>query len=351
MKLRLAIASAAIMASACSAPAQLPDMASAETLERGGEYDRALVAYERAQVSCKTLGKPRRRRAACAGAHTGRAELLERMGRRAEAADAYDAIPGALPDDPITGARGVFNAGRLRLALGQDKAAYTRLWRTVTEYPDEPFAADALKLILADARRRGAAAHLYRSIIALLGPLAGTGVSDNLLFAAASLAEKQFEDTKAALAYYDRLGAAKYRLSGLHDDALWHGARLARARGDARGAVKRLEQLLATREVSFGVGSYFSVWLDNAQLELGRVLRDDLADYKAARAAFERLPRHYPASVLRDDALFELAVTEDRAGQVARACKALAALRRAWPDSKYELERAPGLRRKLHCKI
>ena len=33
---------------------------------------------------------------------------------------------------------------------------------------------------------------------------------------------------------------------------------------------------MATREVSLMVGSYFSVWLDDAQLLLGRILRDDL---------------------------------------------------------------------------
>jgi hypothetical protein len=29
---------------------------------------------------------------------------------------------------------------------------------------------------------------------------------------------------------------------------------------------------LATREVAFGAGSYFSIWLDDAQLELGKIL-------------------------------------------------------------------------------
>src|SRR5690606_10878366 len=130
--------------------------------------------------------------------------------------------------------------------------------------------------------------------------------------------------------------------------ALWHGARLARQLGDARGAVARLEALLATREVAFGAGSYFSVWLDDAQLELGRVLRDELGDIRGVLAAFARLPEHYPASILRDDALWEIALTWDRVGDRERTCAALAELAR-FPDSPHALERAPALGRKHQC--
>jgi hypothetical protein len=124
---------------------------------------------------------------------------------------------------------------------------------------------------------------------------------------------------------------------------------LSRALGDPRGAVVRLQKLLATREVALGPGSYFSVWLDDAQLELGKVLRDGVRDYPAAVRAFQTVPEHYPASILRDDALWELAVTWHAARDRARACATLAALQRDWPDSRYELEQAPALRRELAC--
>ncbi|MBA3820124.1 MAG: tetratricopeptide repeat protein, partial [Deltaproteobacteria bacterium] len=89
------------------------------------------------------------------------------------------------------------------------------------------------------------------------------------------------------------------------------------------------------REVAFGAGSYFSIWLDDAQLELGRVLRDDLADLPAAIAAFRRLPKDYPASILIDDATYELAITQERAGDHAGACASLARLAKRAPQSKY----------------
>jgi TolA-binding protein len=99
--------------------------------------------------------------------------------------------------------------------------------------------------------------------------------------------------------------------------------------------VTRLRGLLATREVALGAGSYFSIWLDDAQLLLGVVLRDDLHDLRGAAAAFERLPKDYPASILRDDALFELAVTRKQAGDQTGACNAIAKLVKLEPDSKY----------------
>jgi len=70
------------------------------------------------------------------------------------------------------------------------------------------------------------------------------------------------------------------------------------------------------------------------------VLRDDLADLPGALAAFARLPKDYPASILRDDALFEAARTHARAGDHAAACSALAKLAAQAPDSKFLARRA-----------
>jgi TolA-binding protein len=269
------------------------------------------------------------------------------MDRKREAAREYERIATELASDPPAAAQAMFRAGELYLELGDDGRAYTLLWKTVTDHPVEAFAADALRVVLRDGRRRDPA-ELYRVLAGLVGPMAETEVADNLLFALADLAENEFGDTTTARELYDRL-AEHYPDSGLRDESLWHGARLSRRGGDGRGAAERLRRLLATREVAFGAGSYFSVWLDNAQLELGRVLRDDLRDYDGALAAFRQLPRHYPASVLKDDALFEGATTLRAMGKPDRACAELIALGKRYPDSKYELERAPALRRELHC--
>jgi tetratricopeptide (TPR) repeat protein len=344
---RLAALAAALLGLACSAAPALTELERAERSERAGDDRAALAAYREAQVTCQRLREPPRRRAACADAHFGRAELLVDLGRQAEAADAFERAARVLGDHAPSRARGLLRAGQLRLDRGEERRAYQLLWRVVTETPDEAFAADALSLLLRDGRRRDPA-QLHAVLLQLLERLAATELGDNLLFALADLAEEDRRDPRLARSRYDAL-AAGYPRSGLRDDAWWRAARLSRQLGDGQGAARRLRALLATREVAWGAGSYFSVWLDDAQLELGRVLRDDLGRPADAVAAFARLPRDYPASVLRDDALWERAVTHDRMRDPARACATLTELAVRHPDSRWQLTDGPALARRLAC--
>jgi tetratricopeptide (TPR) repeat protein len=342
-----ALATLVVAAAACSAPARLPDLAAAEGHERRGENDQALRAYERAKVSCRSIGNTRRKKQSCATAYLSHAELLVIMERKLEAAQAYEAIPRALSNDSAPSAQATFKAGRIYLELGDDERAYALLWKTVTDYPGEAFAGDALRIVVRDGRARNAK-QLFQVLEQLLERFADSAIGDNLLYHLAQLAEDEFRALEPAREYYDSL-IASHPKSGLIDEALWHGARLSRTLGDGKGASRRLRKLLSTREVAFGAGSYFSVWLDNAQLELGRVLRDDLADFPAAIDEFRRLPEDYPASILQDDAVFEEAITWHKAGKPTKACKALAKLKKKWPESKFELEQAPELRRVMAC--
>ncbi len=346
---RPALLGALALAAACSAPAPLPDLVSAERLARDGHTDDALAAYRDAQVSCRKVTPARRRREVCGAALLGEAELLELAGRSREAIAAYAALPERAELDPPPSAHALYRAGVLSLQLGEDVAAWTYLWRTVTDFPDEAFAADAVALLLKDGRRRDPRA-LWTELAALVDRLGDTTVADNLLWALADLAEHELGDAAAARALYDRI-PADHEDSGLRDDARWHAARLSRGLGDGAGAAQRLRALLATREVAFGAGSYFSVWLDDAQLELGKVLRDDLADPAGAVAAFRQLAKDYPASILHDDAAYEIAVTLAGAGDRARACTELTHLATAWPDSRYMLELGPALATKLGCAL
>ncbi len=331
---------------ACSAPATLPELVQAQKAEDRGDVDGAVRAYRDAQVGCRSLKPERRSRQACSEAFLGEAEVLEHAGRKDEAIAAYLAIPPKLPDDDMTAATATYRAGGLLLDAGKDVEAWTALWKVVTEYPDEPLAADALERLVADGRKRDARA-LADQLGKLLTPLAETQVGDNIVWSLADLDEHELANREAARSLYDRI-PADFPASGLRDDARWHAARLSRALGDSRGAVTRLRALLATREVALGPGSYFSIWLDDAQLELGKVLRDDLKDMPGAIMAFRKLPKDYPASILKDDALFELATTLAKVGNANDACRAIADLRKQSPDSKY-IEPASALGAELKC--
>ncbi|HEY1559029.1 MAG TPA: tetratricopeptide repeat protein [Kofleriaceae bacterium] len=318
---------------ACSAPAALPELVQAEHRADAGDTDGALAAYRAAQTTCHRLRPERRARAACGEALLGEGEVLEHAGRAQAAIDAYLAIPPRAEDDPTTAATATYRAGKLLLQAGKTVAAWTALWKTVTDWPDEPVAGDALKDLLDDGRTRDARA-LADQMGKLLTPLAQTQVADNILWSLADLEEHELANPAAARALYDRI-PVDYPESGLRDDARWNAARISRTLGDPKGAAQRLRALLATREVSLGAGSYFSIWLDDAQLELGKILRDDLGDLPGAVAAFRRLPKDYPASILRDDALYELAVTLAKLNDHAGACAAVRDLKTLEPDSKY----------------
>jgi tetratricopeptide (TPR) repeat protein len=323
---------AAVAAVACSAPANLPELAQAESRADAGDVAGAVAAYQAAQRTCMRLRPRRRAIAACGDALLGEGDVLDRAGRTADAIAVYLAIPERAPD-PTTAATATYRAGDLLLRDKQIVPAWTQLWKVVTDYPDEALAADALKDLVADGRHRDARA-LVDELAKLTTPLASTQVADNLLWWLADLSEHELADPERARDLYDRI-YTDYPQSGLRDDSRWHAARLTRALGDPKGAVARLRGLLATREVSLLAGSYFSIWLDDAQLELGKILRDDLHDPAGAAAAFRRLPKDYPASILRDDALYELAVTLAQTGDHAGACHAVADLIELEPDSKY----------------
>jgi tetratricopeptide (TPR) repeat protein len=326
-------AAIAIVAVACSGNATLPALVDAERKADAGDFAGAAVAYREAQRTCRSLKPPRRAFIACADALLGEGEVLERADRIPEAIAVYLAIPARAVDDPATAATATYRAGELQLRAGATEAAWTALWRTITDFPDEAPAADALRRLLEDGRNRDSRA-LFEQIQTVLTPLAQTAVADNLVWTLADLAEHELASLESARSLYDRI-PVEYPKSGLRDDARWHAARVSRELGDPQGAVDRLRALTKTREVAFGAGSYFSIWLDDAQLELGRVLRDELHDLTAAAEAFRKLPKDYPASILKDDALYELAITLATAGDVTGSCAVRAQLQRDEPDSKY----------------
>jgi tetratricopeptide (TPR) repeat protein len=331
---------------ACSASATLPELVQAEQRADAGDVAGSVAAYQRAQTTCRDLRPKRRAVDACRDALLGEGDVVDHAGRTADAIAIYLAIP-ARTTDPTAAATAFYRAGDLLMRDHQTVPAWTALWKVVTDYPDEPLAADALKAVVADGRHRDVCA-LADQLEKLLTPLAQTGVADNILWWLADLTEHELGNPKDARAMYDRI-YTDYPQSGLRDDARWHAARLSRALGDSPGAVTRLRGLLATREVSWLAGSYFSIWLDDAQLELGKILRDDLHDPTGAIAAFRKLPKDYPTSVLRDDALYELAVTFEQTHDAAGACKAVADLVKLEPDSKYRA-RADAIAADSQCK-
>ncbi|HKA90869.1 MAG TPA: tetratricopeptide repeat protein [Haliangiales bacterium] len=331
--------SAALFVAACSAAPVSKDLALAESLERAGRREEAIAAYREAQRGCD----PER----CGEAYRGEASLVEDSGDAARAARLWQAMPERLPWDKQTSAAGLKNAAMLYLGLGEDARAYDLLWRTIATYPDEAAADDALRIVVADGRRRNPR-QLLEALDRLYRGLARTGLGDNLLWEEAIVLHEDLHDEPRALATLDRL-VAIYPQSPTLDEALWLAGQIARGLGDAAGALRRLRLLLATREPPNRIGSYISPYLPKSQMTIGLILRDDLRRPADAIPELRRVISNFPESIYLDDSLYEIAVAYDRLGDRAGVCRTLGELATQYPESKYELERAPELAARHRC--
>lgn len=111
-----------------------------------------------------------------------------------------------------------------------------------------------------------------------------------------------------------------------NDDALFFGAKARVILGDYDGAIKRLEQLCATKERSpipnaLLPGDLNSSRMDDARFLLGEIMRDHLNDPKRAEYHFHLLVEESPNSRLVDDALHAVEALRRNAGDVKGADK------------------------------
>jgi tetratricopeptide (TPR) repeat protein len=307
--------------------------------ERESAHDDAgaLILYGMVEDGCRAKSLPRD---ACAEAMIRHARLLEGMHRETEALALWRKIP-SLAESPRNAARAQARAAQLALALGDRTLARQLADVAVRRWPDEVPTDDSLDVAIQTRTRIEAA-----QFLAALWPFVEkTDLGDNVLFALGGLLEPG--DPSGAVEVYRRL-AATYKRSGLADDSVWRAAKLCRKLGRFDDAVRLLRDLLATRRDALITGSYNSIFLDDAQLLLGQILRDDLHDLPRAAEAFENLADDFPESTLRDDALVELADTEEKRTRKDAACAALARVTREFPDGN-QLHRAAERRAAWGC--
>jgi tetratricopeptide (TPR) repeat protein len=281
----------------------------------------------------------------CALAAVRLAELAESGERWREAFEAWLRAAHSTKSQR-TAARAVVRAAELAQSrLGDDSEAEALAWRALESYPDEIAADDALKLGMRLAERRDWLA-LDARLAALYPRLLRFDVGDNLLFERGLLLARHDRGAEA-VAVFDQLADA-YPHSSLRDDGLWRASELLRAAGDFEGALRRLRRILATRKDALITGSYNYLQLDDAQLLVGRIYLDDLHDPARAAEALQLLADDYPESVLRDDALYDLARARVEQHDVPTACRSLARLLQQFPDGN-RVRAARALQAELHC--
>jgi len=126
-----------------------------------------------------------------------------------------------------------------------------------------------------------------------------------------------------------------YPRGALWDDALWHASLAEEKLGRFRAAVTHLERMLAEREPPSPPGSYERPRYDESRFRIAVLYRDRLNDPAAAARNFWRVFTDHPKSLLRDDALWQVALLNRRLGDRAAACSALETLIGELPDSRF----------------
>ncbi len=313
----------------------------------------ALTLYRLVRTECERPGAKPRPHDDCALAIVREAQLLEKHGRYQEAFDAWMAVPRRA-SDPRKSARALVRAGEIAADdLHDDERAERIAWRTIEKYPDEVPADDALRLAIRLGKRRDPQ-QLARRLDALWPQVTKLDLGDNVLFERAELARTTLDDPLGAVRLYDQLSEL-YPRSGLRDDAIWHAAEILRAQGDPRAALKHVRIILESRRDALITGSYNSVYLDDAQLLAGQLYLDDLHEVDHAIEAFQTLADDFPESILKDDALLELAraylARHSPPSEADRrtACDSVSRLLRTYPDSN-KTRQARALSSELACK-
>jgi tetratricopeptide (TPR) repeat protein len=314
---------------ACHGTPLPDDLKRAQAHEAAHQLDDAIAGYRAIWSECERTHQ-HRTKDDCAIAAIREAELEEQEARF-PAAYASWRKAAALSDVPRTMARSLVRAAQLSAERLHDlDGARTLAWYVVEHFADEIPADDALALGIRLERDVDPAA-LGRRLEALWRRFDKLDLGDNLLFARAQLVDQTSTDWRAAVALYDQV-AATYPRSGLWDDSLWRAAQLLREHGDPEGAIRRLDQIIDARKDALITGSYNSLYVDDAMLLKGQIALDDLHDAKRAREAFHTLVDGYKESVLRDDALAELARAALSTGDHAGACAALDRILNEFPN-------------------
>jgi tetratricopeptide (TPR) repeat protein len=201
--------------------------------------------------------------------------------------------------------------------------------------PESGVAPQALRTLLSGVEAREGEAGALARCDALRRELAATELDETLGYECAARRERRNDLAGARDGYLTTATRHPYPHGALWDDALTGAARCEQRLGRPREAVALLERLLAEREHSVGVGSYERSRYAEARFHIAELYRDELGDPVRARAEFHRVAREHETSLLVDDALFEAALLEARAGDAGTACTTLRSLSERDPKSRF----------------
>jgi TolA-binding protein len=309
---------------ACGHAAPLPrdlHLAAAKRAESAGTLHLAADAY--LQMAATT--EPGRNRDY---ARYTAATLYLRVGKAEKAMPLFEQLANTEPPSEYT-PQARFQLGKHALGTGAQARAFAHFDTLMRGFPSHGVARSAIRLRV-DADEAGAQAWLARAAVTYRG----TALEEPLRYqhakrrmeSAPAEAEREFMSIADAFPYP----------KGVHfDDALFYAAELAEARGDAAGAIDRLERLLHERETSTVMGTYVRPKYIPALQQMARWQEARLNKPESAIGTWHRLYRDLPTARERDDALANEARLWFTLKDSKSACSVLTTLVRELPDSRF----------------
>lgn len=324
-----------LLAAGCNHAPPLPDdLRQAQQAEHDQDPERALAVYDAVVAGCRSKGRSEAKDP-CGTAALRRGQILEQLGRFAEAAGAFGETR-TLSREPRNIARGLMRTAALLAGpLAQPQEALTLCREIISSFPGEVAAEDALKLFVELGIDQGNP-QLLPDLLRFAETLRPHEVLASFaLYHAARFQERRKDP--AALATYDEIWR-RYPRGPLFDDALVAAARLLREQQRSQEAADRLERLEATFTKAILVGHYNKLLLDEGAILLGEVYLNDLQQPERAIATLSRFLQRQRTSLLCDDALLLMAEAALRRHATAspedqrEACDYLARLLQKYPD-------------------
>ena len=320
---------AAVLLAACapSLPAAYEQSrAAAERAYVHGRYEEAATHWKQAaQAATRQRDRNEARYRA--------AVSLQRAGKTEEAARLYEQV--AAVEHNERAARAAYDRARLEIAHGDAGKGYLLLRKALEEHPNSGLAAGALRSYLRWLSRRGGPQAELDALDPLIAKLGRTELGEYLHYSRAAALEREGRIRTARDRYLYVADHYPYPRGALWDDALWHASLAEEKLGRFHAAIAHLERMLAEREPPSPPGSYERPRYDDSRFRIAVLYRDRLNDPSAAARNFWLVFTDHPKSLLRDDALWEVALLSRRMGDRTATCDALETLVKELPDSRF----------------
>lgn len=261
------------------------------------------------------------------------ARAYQRAEAWGEARATYQRLLAASPPGPRS-PRAEFELARLAIEHGDAEAGWAMLLEATRRHPTHGLSRNALRELADHEEERGGPEAALAWLRRQEPVFRGTEL-DQVIGYQLGLALDRTGDREGALrALVATARAHPYPFGPLTDNALLRAAELAEELGRFTEAIGYLREMIAPRERA-ATGSYERPLFDDAQLAIAALYRDRLHDRAAARRELRALYTRFPASLLRDDALWSEAKLWREDMKQKEACEVASKLARELPDSRY----------------